>query len=224
MAASTIEKRPLALRLLLIGGVIGPLLFIVVFLIEGATRPDYSAWHYVVSALSLSEQGWMQIINFIISGGLVLGFAIGLRRILRSGKGTTWGPILLGIIGLGLIGSGFFVMDPPPGYPPGTPVTTTLHGSVHLLLGAIVFSALPAACFVLARRFAGDSSWRQWAVYSNATGVLLVIFIIVQKVVQLSPDPNSPMGLVQRLNIIIGWVWIALVALALLRKTPPAIG
>ena len=48
----------LTTRLLIASGVIGPLLFMLVFLIEGATRPGYSAWHNVVSSLSLSDQGW----------------------------------------------------------------------------------------------------------------------------------------------------------------------
>jgi hypothetical protein len=33
-------------RVLLACGVIGPLLFIIMFLIEGATRPGYSAWRH----------------------------------------------------------------------------------------------------------------------------------------------------------------------------------
>jgi hypothetical protein len=45
-------------RLLLAGGVVGPLLFIVVFLIEGATLPGYSVWRNQVSDLELSNQGW----------------------------------------------------------------------------------------------------------------------------------------------------------------------
>src|SRR5438034_8615432 len=76
-------------------GAIGPLLFILVFLIEGATRPDYSAWHNYVSSLSLSDQGWMQIANFLVCGLLSLCFAVGLHRVLRSGRGSIWGPLLL---------------------------------------------------------------------------------------------------------------------------------
>jgi hypothetical protein len=36
-----IDQR-LPIRLLLLCGIIGPLLFVVVFLVEGATRPDYN--------------------------------------------------------------------------------------------------------------------------------------------------------------------------------------
>jgi hypothetical membrane protein len=38
-------------------GVIGPLLFIAVFLIEGATRPGYSAWRNLVSQLATGPGG-----------------------------------------------------------------------------------------------------------------------------------------------------------------------
>src|SRR5260370_29188101 len=57
---------PLISRLLIASGAIDPILFILVFLVEGATRPGYSAWHNFVSDLSLSNHGWMQIANFLI--------------------------------------------------------------------------------------------------------------------------------------------------------------
>ncbi len=211
----------LALRLLLACGALGPLLFIVVFLLEGATRPNYSAWHHIVSSLSLGEGGWMQITNFLLCGVLVLCFALGLRRVLHPGKGSTWGPLLLGLFGLCLIGAGLFVPDPLLGYPPGAPSTLTLHGAIHMLLSLVVFTALIAACFVLARRFAGDPAWRGWAPYSIATGILVAVLFIATDVVASSPNPNAPAGLVQRLCIIIGWVWIALLALRLLNKKAP---
>jgi hypothetical protein len=215
-----VGEQPLALRLLLACGAIGPLLFIVVFLIEGATRPNYSAWHHFVSSLSQGEQGWMQITNFLICGILVLFFAIGLRRVLHPGKGSTWGPILLGIFGLCLIGAGLFVTDPLLGYPPGAPSTPTFHGVLHELLSLVAFASLIAACFVLARRFAGDPAWRGWAFYSIATGILVAVFFIMTDVVA-SLNPNGPAGLIQRISIIIGWGWIALLAFRLMSKKSP---
>ncbi len=213
-------ERPLALRLLLACGAVGPLLFIVVFLIEGATRPNYSAWHHFVSSLSLGEQGWMQIANFVVCGALVLCFAVGLRRVLCPGKGSTWGPILLGIFGLSLIGAGLYVTDPILGYPPGAPSTPTVGGALHVLVSLVAFSSLTAACLVLARRFAGDPAWRGWALYSVATGILVVLFFILADVVA-SPDPQAPAGLFQRLSIITGWGWVALLALRLMHRASP---
>ncbi len=205
-------------------GAIGPLLFILVFLIEGATRPGYSAWRNYVSSLSLSDQGWMQIANFLVCGLLSLCFAIGLRQVLRSGRGSIWGPLLLGLFGLSLIVAGLFVTDPSLGYPPGTHGggPQTLHGTVHGFNGLIVFSLLPAASFVLARRFAGDPNWKGWAPYSIITGVLVVVFFIASTAASVLDErgifPGAPTGLLQRIGIIVGWGWIALLALRLLRQ------
>src|SRR5215813_14180942 len=215
-SAHSAGERPVAIRLLLAGGVIGPLLFIVVFLIEGATRPHYSVWQDAVSALELGEGGWMQRANFIVCGVLVFGFAIGLRRVLRTGHGSTWGPILLGLVGLCLIGAGIFVTDPGLGYPhEAKTITLTVHGILHNLFSLFGFISLPAACFVLARRDAADPAAHGWAWYSVATGLLVVIFEVLTAV---ATALNGPAGLTQRIFLIVGWSWIALHAIRLMRK------
>src|SRR5215831_12514647 len=124
---------PLVTRLLIACGAVGPLLFVIVLLIEGATRPGYSAWHNYGSSLSLGDQGWMQIVNFLVCGVLILGFAVGLRRVFHSGRGSVWGPLLLGVFGMSLIVAGLFVTDPSLGYPAGTYThgPQTLHGTIH---------------------------------------------------------------------------------------------
>jgi hypothetical protein len=208
---------------LLAGGVIGPPLFIIVFLIEGATRPGYSPWRNYVSSLSLSSEGWMQVANFIICGVCCLGFALGLRRSLGHGRGATWGPLLLAVFSLGLLVAGVFATDPNLGYPPGSSVHNgpqTLHGTVHGLAGLVVFTSLPAACFVLARRFAGDPTWRGWALYSVVTGVLMLAFFVASTATSALDEsgalPNAPTGLLQRAAIVIGFGWVTLLAARLL--------
>jgi hypothetical protein len=230
MGGSEMETRPTgaaldqATRLLLTGGVVGPPLFVVVLLIEGATRPGYSAWRYFGSALALSNQGWEQIANFIVCGLLILGFAVGLRRVLRHGKAAVGGPILLGIYGLGLVIAGILVTDPSGGYPPGTSASGgphTLHGNIHALMGAIVFITLASACFVLARRFAGDPNAKGWALYSILSGVLVLVFFVAS----LTPAAlqGGVAGLLQRVAIVVGWGWVALLAARLLRQVPASV-
>src|SRR5215467_2334567 len=127
-------KRITSTEFLLLSGVIGPLLFFVVLLIEGATRPGYNAIQMQGSYLALTDQGWEQIANFIVCGSLIIAFAIGLRRIWPTGKASVWGPRLVGLFGLGLVLAGVFVADPGGGYPPGTPINAipyTWHGWVH---------------------------------------------------------------------------------------------
>jgi hypothetical protein len=117
---------------------------------------------------------WIQIANFIVTGLLTIAGAAGMRRALQSGRGRTWGPLLLAVYGLGLIGAGFFSADPALGLPPGTPAdahSISWHGLLHFISAGVGFLGLIAACVVFARRFAGLKQWG-WAVYSLATGVL----------------------------------------------------
>jgi hypothetical protein len=213
-----------ATRYLIAGGVIGPLLFIIVFLIEGATRPGYNAWHHYVSNLSLSNQGWMQIANFLVCGLLTLGFAVGLRQVLYVGRRSMWGPVMIGIFSIALIVAGIFVTDPSLGYPVGTHSSgpQTLHGTIHGVAGLVAFSSLAIAGFVMARRFAGDPAWKGWTFYSIITGILVAVFFIASTVVSALDEngilPGSPTGLLQRIAIIAGWSWIAFLAIRLLSK------
>ncbi|HEX6479059.1 MAG TPA: DUF998 domain-containing protein [Ktedonobacteraceae bacterium] len=218
-------KKIASTEFLLLCGVIGPLLFILVFLIEGATRPGYSAWRTDVSYLALSNQGWEQIANFIVCGSLCIAFAVGLRRVWRTGRASVWGPLLIGLFGLGLLIAGVFVTDPGGGYPPGAPLNgspQTWHGWVHGLNGAVFFLVvLPAACFVLARRFAADPQHRRWATYSWMTGALILLISIISTIaLPFAVYAGFPVldGLFQRVEIIMGWVWMALTALQLWRQ------
>ncbi len=214
------EEQPMAMRLLLTCGAIGPLLNIVVLLILGATRSYYNAWQMPDSSLELGEGGWIQIANYIITGALLLGFAVGLRRVLRTGRGSTWGPILLGVYALSFLGIGIFVTDPALGYPPGMSSALTIHGLLHDVFGQLQFISLTVACFVLARRDAADPAkpaGRGWAWYSVATGLLVVasdvVFVLTFKLVD-----GGPAGLISRIGIIVSGIWIAQLAIRLMRK------
>ncbi len=217
-------KKNTITRLLLIGGAAGPLFFILVFLLEGATRPGYSAWRHFVSQLSLSSAGWMQVLNFLVCGVLSLGFAIALRQVLHPGKSAFWGTLLLGTFSIGLIVAGLFSTDPALGYPVGAHMggPQTLHGTIHGLAGLTVFSSLTAACFVMARYFVGKPQWKGWTLYSTITGVIIAVFFIAAMVASVLDGsgvlPDAPTGFFQRISIIAGWGWIALLAIQLLNK------
>ena len=225
-ASNTRASKKIGITEFLLGcGVVGPPLFYVVLLIEGATRPGYNAWQTQGSYLALTNQGWEQIANFIVCGLLCIAFAVGLRRIWRTGRGSVWGPLLIGLFGLGLLIAGVFVADPGDGYPPGAPLNgmpTTWHGWVHGINAILLFNvALPAACFVLSRRFAADPQNRRWATYSWVTGALVLGLSILSAVgPPFAYRAGFPVidGLIQRVLIAIGWGWVALTALHLLRQ------
>jgi len=211
----------LTLRPLLTAGLVGPLLFIVVFLVEGITRPGYSAWRHYVSQLATGNSGWVQVVNFVVCGTLVIGFAFGLRQTLRPGRASLAAPILMGLFGSALIVAGVFSTDPALGYPVGALPIHTTHGMVHGLAGLAAFSLLPVTALVMAWRFSADSATRRWAMYSAAIGLLIIGCFIASTAFSVLDErgvlTNAPTGFVQRVAIIGGWTWIAMVALRQLR-------
>ena len=203
-------------RALLLCGVVGPPLFIVTFLIEGATRPGYSWYRNYVSSLATGDGGWVQIANFLVWGALAIAFAIGVVRV-----GLKVPAILLLLYGVGLLVAGIFVTDPSLGYPPGAPPEHTTHGMIHGLAGLGVFTLNAMAAFVVARHFFRDRQARAWAAYSLVTGLLIVALFIASTAVSVADElgnlPNGPTGLLQRISIIAGWTWIAAFAYRLWR-------
>jgi hypothetical protein len=190
---------------LLTGGVIGPVLFVVVFLVEGWTRSGYDPMRMFVSLLSLGDVGWQQIANFLVSGTLIFGGAVGLRMVMREGLGSRWGPILIGLAGVGMVLAGLFATDPGYGYPPGTPLgmpeTTSARGTSHDLASLLVFGGLAVAMLVLARRFSGEGG--RWALYSRVSAVAVVVGLPLAFVL------TDVTGLLQRVTIVVALGWVA---------------
>jgi hypothetical protein len=69
-------------------GVVVPVVFVVVLLIEGLTRPGYNSWRDMGSSLSTVPGGWMQVATFIARGLLSIVPAAALAR----SHPPTWGP------------------------------------------------------------------------------------------------------------------------------------
>jgi hypothetical membrane protein len=212
-------------RKLVACGAIGGPLFVVAFLVEGATRAGYSPMRHPVSSLALGDLGWTQTLNFIVTGLLMLAFAVGLRRALRGPDGSTWGPLLLMLYAVGLIGAGAFTTDPVSGYPPGTQDTLeyTTNGALHDAFSLPVFAALTAACLVFARWFARRKR-PGWAAYSAVTGVVfLASFFLASIGFSQAEGLVDAAGFYQRVALVTGWTWVTLLSLHVLRTVPEAV-
>jgi hypothetical protein len=164
-----------ATKALLTCGVLAGPLYLIVSLGQALTRPGFDLTRHAWSLLENGDLGWMQISNLVLSGLLVVACAAGMRRALHTGPGRRWGPLLVGVYGLGLIGAGCFTADPALGFPPGTPdgppTNLTLHGILHFVFAGVGFLSLIAACFVFARRFSALGQ-PGWMAYSIVTGVI----------------------------------------------------
>lgn len=208
-------------QLALWAGLLGPLLFVGVFLLEGWLRPGYNPLDTYVSALSLGPRGWIQIANFLVFGALLLVFAWLVAAEFQSGKASRGGPILLAIIGIGYFASGPFVMDPM-----GTPLSAaTVHGTLHGILGGIVFLLMPITCFVFLRRFRADPRWHSLQGWTLVLGTICalvdILFTFTTKLPALQTIFVDWFGLIQRGVIIPFMLWVFIFALAL-RRAPAA--
>jgi hypothetical protein len=201
---STPKTRLLTGTLLLCGAIAGPL-FLLTVLIQDYTVPGFDPRLVELSLLSLGDWGWVQIGNFVLAGVLNLLFAAGLWRRLHPGRAGTWGPLLIGAYGLGLMVGGVFRDDPANGFPPGVPAATSLswHAAIHDLAGIFLFAMLAAALGVFVRFFL-ERKERWWAFYCLSSAVLLILSFFVGG------------SLFLRLGTLVGWIAASLIAIKLL--------
>jgi hypothetical membrane protein len=180
-AGETTSAATLTRALLACGVLIAPV-FVGVGIVQVLTRPGFDIKHLAISSLSLGDLGWIQIANFEITGLLAIACAVGLRRALRGDRGGTWGPVLIGVLGVGTIVSGIFHPDPafgfPRGAPAGMPATMSTHATIHTIASMASFASMTTACFVLGRAFASIGR-AKWAIYCVASGILVPVLLVL---------------------------------------------
>jgi hypothetical protein len=204
-------RSPLTLRLIGCGAV-GAFLFTVTYSLESVMRAGYDAWQQPVSALSLGPGGWVQQVNFVVFGILMMLSAFGWYRFLTPGRGAIWFSLFQGIAGLCLIGTGVFSMDPFPGYSPGaTLALSTLHGTLHSSLAWVLICTLALGCFTLAKRFWHTPHRRGWGVYSAITGAQILVY---WGVFVLGVDGPAS-GVMERLSAGSHALWLCLLVMTL---------
>lgn len=167
--------------LLLSCGAVAGVLFPVTSFAQAFTRDGFDLPRHALSSLTLGDLGWIQVANFVVTGLLAILFAVGLRRTLRPGRASRFGPALVGVYGVGMIGGGLFAPDPalgwPVGAPEGVPEHLSVNSALHTVFAAAAFLSLIAAGLVFARRFAGQGR-RGWSAYSAAAGITTFVLTV----------------------------------------------
>ncbi|GAA4249798.1 DUF998 domain-containing protein [Dactylosporangium darangshiense] len=215
------------IRFSLLAGILAAPLFAVVALAQALTRDAFDLTRHPVSMLSNGNLGWIQISNFVVTGLLSLLAAYGTRAVLSGpdngsgpdgggGRGATWAPRLLVMIGAGMLIAAVFRLDPGDGFPAGTPLgaptTMSWHAIVHNVGGSLSFFAMIALCFVLARRFAAEGR-RTWA----RTGRIAALAFAALLLWAMTGGRAGALTLF--VGVILAWGWIAASSGSLLRRT-----
>jgi len=197
-------------------GVIAGPLYVLVSLAQALTRQGFDLGVHQWSLLANGGPGWIQTVNFAVTGLMVIAFAVGLRRVLTPGPGARWAPRLVGVYGASLIAAGIFRADPALGFPVGTPDgpgEVSWHGLLHFAAGGVGFTCLAAACLVIGQRYATEGA-RGLAWFSRATGVVFLAgFAMVA-----SGGGSRTANLLFTAAVILIWAWMTTVALDRYRR------
>jgi hypothetical protein len=118
------------------------------------------------SGLALGPYGAAMTGTFIVSGGLLALFALGLHQAIDRAEDRT-GPVLLVVAG-GATMLLAFRTDPSIGS-----TGRTVVGLIHDVAFGILGVSLLGALFTLARRFRQDPYWRGHALYTVVTALIV---------------------------------------------------
>jgi len=193
-------------KALLACGIIAGPLYVIVGLIQMAIRPGFDITRHSLSLLANGDLGWIQILNFLVTGIFLIAGAVGVRRALQIGPGSKWAPLMLGLYGLGLMGAGIFSADPALGFPPGTPLENnpiSWHGMLHFIVGTIGFTGFISACFIFARRFKSLQK-PGWTWYSMITGILFLVAFV-----GIASGSKGPVSAFFAIAVVLGFTWIS---------------
>jgi hypothetical membrane protein len=199
---------------LALAGIIGPILFTTLVIVQGLLQPDYSHVRLPISALAAWPTGWIQSVNFYLTGALTIVFAAAMHRGVQPTPSGGVGTAFLGLGGMGVILAGLFPWKMVDGIPTETPP--------HIVGAVMTFVCTGIGVVVLSRRMAADRQWRDLSAYTMWSGVaVLALFVAVGFFAIEDGTPLHPWaGLLQRVLCAVWFAWLVVAAVRL--RTLPA--
>src|SRR5262245_52714842 len=208
MARQTSSTR----ALLACGAVAGPM-YVMVTLAQALTPAGFDLRQHRFSWLTTGDLGWIHQSNVILVGVLTVLLAVGMRQMMRTGRGAVWAPRLLGLFGVAYIIGGLLRADPVVGFPPGTTpemMHRTWQGAVQNASRSASSLLLIAVSLVIARRFAAEGR-RGWAWFYGAA--IPVVFVALTAVgFAIGGNPVALAFLATP------WIWVTALAVHMDRR------
>jgi len=184
---------------------------------QGLVREGFDFGRHPLSVLANGPGGWVQTANFILTGLMVIGAAVGVRRTLApKGRATS---LFLGGYGLGMLAASVLRADPMDGFPPGTPLgpptSLTPMGMGHFIAGGLGFLCLAVSCFCAAGALSRRGA-RPLARLSFFSGLAVVLGFFG------GPMLPTPAAVVLGIwfAVVAGWVWLAVLCRRLQSVSP----
>ena len=216
-AAHALDRRRSVIATLAAAGIAGPLLFTVVAVFHSLFRSDHSLVALPISALAVGPSGWVQDVNFVICGVLLLAYPIGLHLEVPQTRWGVVGPALLVVSGAGLVLAGVFPAVDASG-------NLTYDSLGHTVASFMAFLGTGGGFIVMSRRLGGDPSWRNLSTYTLGSGIAMVVLIFAFGA--LAEEPGALLhpwiGLFQWVVVAVWITCTVVLCLRLLRVTRAA--
>jgi hypothetical membrane protein len=203
-------------RLLLACGILSSLLYVLTDVLGGLRYQGYSFTSQAISELGAIGAPSKAFVDplFMAYNVLALAFGIGVLRVAgdRARALRITGAALTGYGVIGLVagfGNSFFAMRQRGA---GSLVTDAPHIILTVILVLLLLIAIGAGAFALGNRF---------RVYSLATLATVVLFgaLTGRYATQVAAGQATPgMGIIERVDVYAALLWLAVLAVALLRR------
>jgi hypothetical membrane protein len=175
-------------------GLLAPLLVGGLLIVCSDRTPNYNNLTQTVSELGFPGFPAAMIWNLgnIMVGGLIVVFAWGLYGEFSSKLNAMSLPILIGLSGIGWLGTGLFPSD--------VAFRPSMQTILHFIMVSIHYFAFLIAAFLLPIQLRFHPYWKRWGLFSGLiAGLAIASFFIPRSI---------PAGLSQRFGIGIYFVWI----------------
>jgi hypothetical membrane protein len=207
-----------ALRLSAVCGLLAPVAFTVGWVVGSFAQPArFDVVEDDISDLGAvtANHAWLyNRISANLAGLLVVLFALGLWRVLDSGRWARIGVAALTVSGLGQFLDGFFRLDCRAIDPRCTNPIASWHGTAHGIETVVTLVTLFVSMFALARAFEREAAWKDLSRPSRLAGVAALASLVLLLLVST--------GIAVLVASTIYFLWIALVAYRLLAVARPA--
>lgn len=208
------EPTVLTTRWLAAGGIVAPILDVLITAWLGTLDPGYSHVRQFISELGATGRPYARVFSVwcVLYGLLFAAFAVAMARGFDRQKGSWLGPCALLVVAACSILSAFFPCDP------GC-VGETMSAHVHILVGEIATAAVVLAPFLASIGMRRSETWSSYRALTLGAGMLLAAvagWLAVCHYAGLGRAACA-LGAAQRLFLGILYVWVEVVAIRLWR-------
>ena len=199
----------LALRRLALAGIVGPIVWWLLIIVNGAITPGYSHVSDFISTLGGVGAPYAigQQFNFAVLSGSILALAIGIHYWFGDGRRPRVGTVLLGILGVCVLLAGAF--------PENAAVPDSMTNVLHTASSMVGFIAGIGGISLVSRRVVADDRWPtvHYEV-AGTVGIVLVTFVVSTFAVIIE---SAFLGITQRLLIGVMTLWLVMQSVRLYR-------